>query len=374
MPSKSKAQQRFMGMVHALNKGEMKPSDASPAVKKAAKSMDTKSSKKYASSTHKGKPEKVKKEWLVKTIKEFQSSLAPLVESMIKTTTSGFSVSGEENLLKIPTLYIGNHRDISLDPLFLNYSLFIRNMNTVRIAIGDNLLDKSFAEKLMRLNKSFVVHRKISGMKETYTKLKRLSAYIYMSLTNDQESIWIAQKEGRANDGNDFTEEAVLKMLYLDSRKRHSLPEWVSKVNLTPIVISYEFDPLDKVKATGWEGWEKLSQEENNQRDIKELVQGITGLKGRVHLHICKSLRNFSGEMNDLVRVIDDKITNNFKLWPINHIAAFELSKKDSRYEIYDKSVVTKEEIQKVTQRFNGVEADLRKKILTTYAAPLLNK
>ena len=310
----------------------------------------------------------------VKTIKEFQSSLAPLVESMIKTTTSGFSVSGEENLLKIPTLYIGNHRDISLDPLFLNYSLFIRNMNTVRIAIGDNLLDKSFAEKLMRLNKSFVVHRKISGMKETYTKLKRLSAYIYMSLTNDQESIWIAQKEGRANDGNDFTEEAVLNMLYLDSRKRHSLPEWLSKVNLTPIVISYEFDPLDKVKATGWEGWEKLSQEENNQRDIKELVQGITGLKGRVHLHICKSLRNFSGEMNDLVRVIDDKITNNFKLWPINHIAAFELSKKDSRYEIYDKSVVTKEEIQKVTQRFNGVEADLRKKILTTYAAPLLNK
>ena len=263
---------------------------------------------------------------------------------------------------------------LQLLPGLPELSPFIYRIYTKSYENKVDLLDKSFAEKLMRLNKSFVVHRNISGMKETYTKLKRLSAYIYMSLTNDQESIWIAQKEGRANDGNDFTEEAVLKMLYLDSRKRHSLPEWVSKVNLTPIVISYEFDPLDKVKATGWEGWEKLSQEQNNQRDIKELVQVITGLKGRVHLHKCKSLRNFSGEMNDLVRVIDDKITNNFKLWPINHIAAFELSKKDSRYEIYDKSLVTKEEIQKVTQRFNGVEDDLRKKILTTYAAPLLNK
>jgi len=310
----------------------------------------------------------------VTTIKGFQSSLAPLVESMIKTTTSGFSISGEENLLKTPTLYIGNHRDISLDPLFLNYSLFLRNLNTVRIAIGDNLLDKGFAEKLMRLNKSFVVHRNISGMKETYTKLKRLSAYIYISLIKDQESIWIAQKEGRANDGNDFTEEAVLKMLYLDSRKRHPLSEWVSKVNLTPIVISYEFDPLDKVKAIGWEGWERLSQEENNKRDIKELVRGITGFKGRVHLHICKSLKSFSGKMTDLVRVIDSEITNNFKLWPINHVAAFELSKKDNKYDIYDKSLVTKEEIQQLTQRLDGLDADLRKKILATYAAPLINK
>ena len=74
MPSKSKAQQRFMGMVHALKKGEMKPSDASPAVKKAAKSMDTKSTEKYASTTHKGKPEKVKKEWLIKTIKELTNA------------------------------------------------------------------------------------------------------------------------------------------------------------------------------------------------------------------------------------------------------------------------------------------------------------
>ncbi len=310
----------------------------------------------------------------VKTIKEFQSSLAPLVESMIKKTTSGFSISGEENLMHIPTLYIGNHRDISLDPLFLNYSLFLRNMNTVRIAIGDNLLDRSFAEKIMKLNKSFVVHRNISGMKEAYSSLKRLSAYIYMSLIKDQESVWIAQKEGRANDGNDFTEEAVLKMLYLDSRKRFSLQEWVSKVNLTPIVISYEFDPLDKVKAIGWEGWKKLSPEENNRRDIKELVQGITGIKGRVHLHICKSLKSFSGDMVDLVKTIDEEIINNFKLWPINHVAAFELSREDNKYDIYDKSLITKKEVQQLNKRLYGLNDSLRKKILTTYAAPLKNK
>ena len=113
-----------------------------------------------------------------KTVKDFQTSLAPLVRSMINKTTSGFTITGEKNLKDLPTLFIGNHRDIALDPLFLNYSLFIRNYDTVRIAIGDNLLDNSYAEKIMRLNKSFVVHRNISGVKKTYKVLKRLSAYI----------------------------------------------------------------------------------------------------------------------------------------------------------------------------------------------------
>ena len=102
--------------------------------------------------------------------------MAPLVESMIAKTTSGFSYSGEENLSDRPTLFIGNHRDISLDPAFLNYLLYSESYRTVRIAIGDNLLDGGFAENLMRLNKSFVVHRDIKGIKETLRKLSKLSA------------------------------------------------------------------------------------------------------------------------------------------------------------------------------------------------------
>ena len=57
MPAKSKAQQRFMGMVHSHNKGDMK--DAPASVKKAAKGMTKKSAKDFASTKHKGKPEHV---------------------------------------------------------------------------------------------------------------------------------------------------------------------------------------------------------------------------------------------------------------------------------------------------------------------------
>ena len=309
-----------------------------------------------------------------KSIRGFQSSLAPLVEAMIKNTTLGFSISGEENFLKKPTIFIGNHRDISLDSLFLNFSLFQRQNDTVRIAIGDNLLDGGYAEKIMRLNKSFVVHRNISGVKETFKKLSRLSKYINLSIEKDKESVWIAQKEGRAIDGNDFTDEAVLKMLHLDQRKKHSIEEWVSQVNLTPIVISYELDPLDGVKAKRWKELGSLSKGENNERGINELIQGIIGQKRRVHLHICKSLKGFKGEMADLVRVIDKQIIQNFKLWPINHAAAYELSKRDSKYGIFDESLLSEETNKLLMSRLIDQDTVAREKMLITYARPLINK
>ena len=74
MPSKSKAQQKFMGMVHSLQKGDMKPSDASPEVKKAAKSMSDKDAKDYASTKHKGLPKRVRQEILNK-LKEYASKM-----------------------------------------------------------------------------------------------------------------------------------------------------------------------------------------------------------------------------------------------------------------------------------------------------------
>ena len=166
------------------------------------------------------------------TIKEFQSSLAPYVKRMIDKTTDGFTFSGEENLSSKASVYIGNHRDIALDAAFLNFLLYEQKKETVRVAIGDNLLDGGFAETLMRLNKSFVVHRDIQGIKETLKKLTKLSKYIDQSLFKDNESIWIAQKEGRANDGNDFSDVAVLKMLYLYKRKDLSFSEWVKKINI----------------------------------------------------------------------------------------------------------------------------------------------
>ena len=302
-----------------------------------------------------------------KSIEQFQNNLAPFVEEMIKRTTDGFSYSGSENFSSRPTLYISNHRDIALDSLFLNFARFVEGKKTVRIAIGDNLLDSGFFEKLMRLNKSFVVHRNIKGAKETLIKLGNLSRYISHSLTADQESIWIAQSDGRATDGHDFTDPAVLKMLYLASRKTLEINEWVKQVNLTPVSISYEYDPLDITKAIDWEDGEELSYEENNQRDLRELVKGIKEPKGRVHLHIGKSITEKINQIEDLAEVIDSEIITNYKLWPSNYISAYSLglTSKTENFEGKKKSFLF---------RFKSLDTTTRKKVLRMYSAPFQNQ
>ena len=302
------------------------------------------------------------------TIDEFQQSLAPFVKEMIDKTTKGFTYSGLENLTSKPTLFLSNHRDIALDSLFLNYARFREGFKTARIAVGDNLLDGGFSEKLMRLNKSFVVHRNIKGVKKTFRKLKRLSSFIDRSINTDKESIWISQKEGRASDGNDYTDTAVLKMLYLSCRKKLQLDQWILRVNLTPISISYEYDPLDVTKAIGWEGWEGLSEEENNKRDLEELMKGIREEKGRVHLHICKSLSDCPSKVEELAFQIDNEIISNYRLWPSNFIAAKETNlfktSTNSDSEVHDALFL---------KRFEGLEPELKEKVLKIYAAPYVN-
>ena len=308
------------------------------------------------------------------SIDQFQDCLAPLVAKMIDKTTDGFTYSGVENLTEKPTLFIGNHRDISLDPAFLNYLLYTHGLNTVRIAIGDNLLDNGYAETLMRLNKSFVVHRNIKGVKETLRKLSKLSAYINHSLKQDKESIWIAQREGRANDGNDFTDEGVLKMLYLDQRKSQSVYEWIRNVNLTPIVISYEYDPLDYVKARGWDYQDSLTPEEINKNDIKEMSTGIFGYKGRVHLHICKPISDPVDNSGHLAELIQREIINNYHVWPSNQAALRLLPDMNIQKEIIDSVPDAPSKISILEKRCANLKPDERNEFMKTYARPVINK
>ena len=308
------------------------------------------------------------------SIDQFQDCLAPLVTKMIDKTTDGFTYSGVENLTEKPTLFVGNHRDISLDPAFLNYLLYTQGLSTVRIAIGDNLLDDGYAEMLMRLNKSFIVHRNIKGVKETLRKLSKLSAYINHSLMQDKESIWIAQREGRANDGNDFTDEGVLKMLYLDQRKALSVYEWVRSVNLTPIVISYEYDPLDYVKARGWDYQDLLTPEEINKSDIKEMSTGIFGYKGRVHLHICKPISDPVDTTRHLAEMIQREIINNYRIWPTNQAALDLLPEINIQQENIDTISDMPSKISMLEKRCANLKPEERNEFLMTYARPIVNK
>ena len=308
------------------------------------------------------------------SIDQFQDCLAPLVTKMIDKTTDGFTYSGVENLTEKPTLFVGNHRDISLDPAFLNYLLYTQGLSTVRISIGDNLLDDGYAEMLMRLNKSFIVHRNIKGVKETLRKLSKLSAYINHSLMQDKESIWIAQREGRANDGNDFTDEGVLKMLYLDQRKALSVYEWVRSVNLTPIVISYEYDPLDYVKARGWDYQDSLTLEEINKSDIKEMSTGIFGYKGRVHLHICKPISDPVDTTRHLAEMIQREIINNYRIWPTNQAALDLLPEINIQQENIDTISDMSSKISMLEKRCANLKPEERNEFLMTYARPIVNK
>ncbi len=308
------------------------------------------------------------------SIDEFQNRMAPFVKKMIDKTTDGFSFTGLENLQDRPTLFISNHRDISLDAAFLNYLLFSQRLKTVRIAIGDNLLDGGFAEILMRLNKSFVVHRNIQGVKETMRKLSKLSAYINHSLFNDGESIWIAQKEGRANDGNDFTDESVLKMLYLEERKRIPLKKWVQSINLTPVAISYEYDPLDKVKAVGWDFQKDWSSEKINQNDLEEMTTGIFGYKGKVHLHICSPITSEIENTEELSNLIQDEIIQNYFIWPSSQAAAFLLDQSNFNSPLFDSSIENSNSVKLLKERFKDLEEAKQKEFLKIYARPLINK
>ena len=308
------------------------------------------------------------------SIEAFQDAMAPFVLKMIENTTDRFSYSGLENLSDKPTLFIGNHRDISLDAAFLNYLLYENNMKTVKIAIGDNLLDGSFAESLMRLNKSFIVHREIKGVKETLRKLTKLSSYINYSLTAENESIWIAQREGRANDGNDFTDEGVLKMLYLNQRKEVALSDWVEIVNLTPISISYEYDPLDLIKAKGWRDRESLTQEEISSSDLNEMATGIFGYKGKVHLHICKPVSFRENDIRNLAKVIENAIIENYKVWPISYAAISLLPDLQLSASFIKQDAETKKELMYFKKRFKSIDPDIVHESLMTYARPLINK
>ena len=186
----------------------------------------------------------IKRFTAVHDIDTFQNKLVrPALKQLLNKTVTRFSFSGIDHLQKgRPYLLLSNHRDIVLDPAFVNYALYINGFPTPRIAIGDNLLHIPFVADLMRLNKSFIVKRSVRGFKEKIYELKRLSAYIN-TLIQHGDLVWLANREGRAKDGLDSCDPAIIKMLYLSQKADQDFTHVMQRLNLVPVVISYEYDP-----------------------------------------------------------------------------------------------------------------------------------
>lgn len=251
----------------------------------------------------------------LRTVEDLQNLIAPNLSRMIKRT-SEFTISGIDKLdLNVARVYLSNHRDIVMDTAYANYAFHRAGANTLAVAIGDNLLSKPWVADLMRLNKSFVVKRNVSGPRALLAATKLLSHYIRDSVSAGRDPIWIAHREGRAKDGRDLTEPAVIKMLTL-SRERSEAPEAVlSELNIVPLVISYEIDPCDALKAAelaAGVGYVKAEFE-----DVSSIARGITGEKGCVHLHFGEPLpANLSVEA--VVAEVDRQMAQYYRLYQTN--------------------------------------------------------
>ncbi|MFC2126459.1 1-acyl-sn-glycerol-3-phosphate acyltransferase [Bacteroidota bacterium] len=323
----------------------------------------------------------------ISTVKDFQITMVYAALKLVnKSSVDSITIKGINRLdPSQPYLFISNHRDIILDPATLNMLLHENGFDTTRVAIGNNLLNRDWIRDMARLNKSFIVYRNLP-LKQLYLYSQKLSRYIRKSIHEDQHSVWIAQREGRAKDGNDVTQLSLLKMLSFVERKKPL--EYLSKLHIVPVSISYEYDPCDMLKVR-----EILMKKQNKDykktasEDIVSMLTGIKGYKGRINLCLGEKL---TGEINQIIlreveknhlislaALIDEKIQRNYRLWPTNYIAYDMLVKKSSYQSRY-----SKEEKSKFLQYFNqkisdikdpGEKAEAEKLFLMIYANPVKN-
>ena len=317
----------------------------------------------------------------VDNIDALQKVVEPYLSSVIESSTSKITYSGIENLKpgKAYT-YLSNHRDIVMDPAVVNYGVFKIGMDTARIAIGDNLLQRPFVSDLMRLNKSFIVKRSVSGRREKLKTYQTLSAYIHHSIDTGH-SIWIAQSEGRAKDGNDRTDSAIIKMFHM-SRKAADTPfaESIRSMNIVPVAISYEFDPCDEMKARElYETEQNGSYAKFDGEDMFSIVKGIEGQKGHVHIAFGKPLSDEYSNAAEVVAEVDRQIHENYQLQPSNILAWEKLhSDSDSIAETDLKALLPEANLENsreaFEQRLASIDKKYHKHLLTMYANPVKNR
>ena len=266
------------------------------------------------------------------TIDAIQLEVERYLHRLIKKSTDGFSFNGliELDLTK-PTLFISNHRDIALDPALINLALFKAGASTVEIAIGDNLLSKPWVSDVMRLNKSFIVKRNAKNKREMLNNSKDLSRYIHHTLTDNVHNVWIAQREGRAKDGIDKTNVALISMFLLNRDRQQPLSQYLAQLNIVPVSIAYQYDPCDCDKARELATIETTGQYQKQEgEDLKSITQGILGHKGQVHIEFGTPILGDYENSKEIATEIDRQIIANYKLYDSN-IAADALVKEPTK-------------------------------------------
>ena len=325
------------------------------------------------------------KKQLLKTqsIRDFQINfIYKSIKKVLEKSSEGLTVSGFEKLLPNESyLFISNHRDIILDTSLLNVSLFDYGLVMTASAIGDNLVQKEFLLKLSKLNRNFIVQRNLPP-RELLQSSKQLSEYIKKLILNENRSVWIAQREGRTKDGNDFTHSGVLKMLAMAKENQH-ITHYFKSLKIVPVSISYEYDPTDALKMPQLlaEANDKIYIKEKNE-DFINLISGIIGQKKRIHislgniidqkLELLNELDNENKQIKFIAQILDEEIIKNYKLWPTNYIALDILNntnKNADKYTEQEKNIFERRLEIKLKDNESAKES-----FLAMYANPVLNQ
>ncbi|HCM34402.1 1-acyl-sn-glycerol-3-phosphate acyltransferase [Chryseobacterium sp.] len=321
----------------------------------------------------------------VHSISDFQHHfVAHTIRQILAKSSEGLTTSGFDQLDKnTPYLFISNHRDIVLDTSLLNLVLLESGHIMTASAIGDNLVKRNFLNVLAKLNRNFLVQRGLS-LREQLKSSQTMSEYIDQQLHHENRSVWIAQREGRTKNGNDATQQGVLKMLAMASGDQ-SLTDYFKTLKIVPISISYEYDPTDSLKMP-----QLLAQHREEEyikgknEDFMTMLSGILGQKKRIHIHagdvidkelddIAANIDNKNKQLQAIAQVIDDSIIQNYKLWPTKYIA-YDLIHNTNTYA----SQYTEQEkqlfIRRLEMRISSSDAISKEYFLSMYANPLINK
>lgn len=291
------------------------------------------------------------------------------IPAILENSTTGFSVSGGDNLDKNKGyLFISNHRDIILDCTLLDYALKQKNLPLCEMAVGDNLMVNQLVEDLFRMNGGIIIKRNLP-MREKYLESIRISEYFVETVSEENKSIWVAQKSGRSKDGRDLTQSAIIKMLYLSKKKEGcSFSELIKKCNIVPVAISYQYDPNDINK-----GREEVTKEHNDGKyekkkyeDLISMVKGLRCQKGQVHVSIGNPLEGEYNTPEEVAAAIDREIHLNYRLFDTNYLA-YDVLEGGDRFKDHYATLDRNEFLSK----FAHLSEDVRSFVLNTYANPV---